>query len=183
MRPAWLSFSCRRVFDHSNEGFKGWEFMTVHCWGERAAGEWTLEIQDTPSQVRSPTTQGKRPHSCLPQALCPKFHLPQTFRSQIFCLNSPKFPKEITPKNGCKSQALLHRGWAEPAAGFLPLANLLQPRARFPKLNRNESKMRKPESCNCCLFVLLCCLNIWSVGWLCNGARGQCPVGADGRPD
>nr|XP_047932300.1 proprotein convertase subtilisin/kexin type 6 isoform X2 [Anser cygnoides] len=49
----------RRVFDHSNEGFKGWEFMTVHCWGERAAGEWTLEIQDTPSQVRSPAAQGK----------------------------------------------------------------------------------------------------------------------------
>uniref|UniRef100_A0A8C3KD53 Proprotein convertase subtilisin/kexin type 6 n=1 Tax=Calidris pygmaea TaxID=425635 RepID=A0A8C3KD53_9CHAR len=44
----------RRVFDHSNEGFKGWEFMTVHCWGERAAGEWTLEIHDTPSQVRNP---------------------------------------------------------------------------------------------------------------------------------
>lgn len=33
--------------------------MTVHCWGERAAGEWTLEIQDTPSQVRSPAAQGK----------------------------------------------------------------------------------------------------------------------------
>ncbi|NWW95931.1 PCSK6 convertase, partial [Rhynochetos jubatus] len=49
----------RRVFDHSNEGFKGWEFMTVHCWGERAAGEWTLEIHDTPSQVRNPTVQGK----------------------------------------------------------------------------------------------------------------------------
>uniref|UniRef100_A0A8C3N9J8 Proprotein convertase subtilisin/kexin type 6 n=1 Tax=Geospiza parvula TaxID=87175 RepID=A0A8C3N9J8_GEOPR len=49
----------RRVFDHSNEGFKGWEFMTVHCWGERAAGEWTLEIHDTPSQVRNPAVQGK----------------------------------------------------------------------------------------------------------------------------
>ncbi|KAM6245651.1 proprotein convertase subtilisin/kexin type 6 isoform 1-T1 [Spheniscus humboldti] len=49
----------RRVFDHSNEGFKGWEFMTVHCWGERAAGEWTLEIHDMPSQVRNPAVQGK----------------------------------------------------------------------------------------------------------------------------
>ncbi|KFV84567.1 Proprotein convertase subtilisin/kexin type 6, partial [Struthio camelus australis] len=49
----------RRVFDHSNEGFKGWEFMTVHCWGEKAAGEWTLEIHDTPSQVRNPAAQGK----------------------------------------------------------------------------------------------------------------------------
>ncbi|PKU32273.1 proprotein convertase subtilisin kexin type 6 [Limosa lapponica baueri] len=47
-----------KVFDHSNEGFKGWEFMTVHCWGERAAGEWTLEIHDTPSQVRNPAVQG-----------------------------------------------------------------------------------------------------------------------------
>uniref|UniRef100_A0A8C3PVH3 Proprotein convertase subtilisin/kexin type 6 n=1 Tax=Chrysolophus pictus TaxID=9089 RepID=A0A8C3PVH3_CHRPC len=83
----------RRVFDHSNEGFKGWEFMTVHCWGERAAGEWTLEIQDTPSQVRSPTAQGKCLHYRLLQALCPKFHSPQTFRSQIFCPNSPKFPR------------------------------------------------------------------------------------------
>lgn len=26
--------------------------MTTHCWGERAAGEWTLQIQDTPSQKR-----------------------------------------------------------------------------------------------------------------------------------
>lgn len=56
---AW-HYHCR-VFDHSNEGFKGWEFMTVHCWGERAAGEWTLEIHDTPSQVRNPAVQGKDP--------------------------------------------------------------------------------------------------------------------------
>lgn len=35
--------------------------MTVHCWGERAAGEWTLEIHDTPSQVRNPAVQGKGP--------------------------------------------------------------------------------------------------------------------------
>uniref|UniRef100_A0A8B9NU07 P/Homo B domain-containing protein n=1 Tax=Apteryx owenii TaxID=8824 RepID=A0A8B9NU07_APTOW len=41
------------------KGFKGWEFMTVHCWGEKAAGEWTLEIHDTPSQVRNPAAQGK----------------------------------------------------------------------------------------------------------------------------
>ncbi|KAJ6662931.1 hypothetical protein lerEdw1_011135 [Lerista edwardsae] len=49
----------RRQYDSSNEGFKHWEFMTVHCWGERAAGEWTLEIQDKPYSVRNPDVQGK----------------------------------------------------------------------------------------------------------------------------
>lgn len=44
---------CRRLFDNSNEGFRNWEFMTVHCWGERAEGTWTLEISDSPSQLRS----------------------------------------------------------------------------------------------------------------------------------
>uniref|UniRef100_A0A8I3MFH0 Proprotein convertase subtilisin/kexin type 6 n=1 Tax=Canis lupus familiaris TaxID=9615 RepID=A0A8I3MFH0_CANLF len=48
-----------RLLDHSNEGFTNWEFMTVHCWGEKAEGEWTLEIQDMPSQVRNPEKQGK----------------------------------------------------------------------------------------------------------------------------
>lgn len=45
--------------------------MTVHCWGERAAGEWTLEIHDTPSQVRNPAVQGKDPQ-CPPVPLAPK---------------------------------------------------------------------------------------------------------------
>uniref|UniRef100_A0A8C5M823 Proprotein convertase subtilisin/kexin type 6 n=1 Tax=Leptobrachium leishanense TaxID=445787 RepID=A0A8C5M823_9ANUR len=49
----------RRTFDYSNEGFKNWEFMTVHCWGEKAEGEWMLEIHDLPSQLRNPETQGK----------------------------------------------------------------------------------------------------------------------------
>ncbi|XP_053768658.1 proprotein convertase subtilisin/kexin type 6 isoform X2 [Desmodus rotundus] len=49
----------KRLLDHSNEGFSNWEFMTVHCWGEKAEGEWTLEIQDMPSQVRHPEKQGK----------------------------------------------------------------------------------------------------------------------------
>ncbi|XP_059861269.1 proprotein convertase subtilisin/kexin type 6 isoform X5 [Delphinus delphis] len=48
----------KRLLDHSNEGFTNWEFMTVHCWGEKAEGEWTLEIQDMPSQVRNPEKQG-----------------------------------------------------------------------------------------------------------------------------
>ncbi|XP_033022487.1 proprotein convertase subtilisin/kexin type 6 isoform X1 [Lacerta agilis] len=49
----------RRQHDDSSNGFKHWEFMTVHCWGERAAGEWTLEIQDKPYHVRNPDMQGK----------------------------------------------------------------------------------------------------------------------------
>uniref|UniRef100_A0A673CDE4 Proprotein convertase subtilisin/kexin type 5a n=1 Tax=Sphaeramia orbicularis TaxID=375764 RepID=A0A673CDE4_9TELE len=42
-----------RPLDNSTEGFQDWEFMTTHCWGEQAAGEWTLEIQDTPSPTRN----------------------------------------------------------------------------------------------------------------------------------
>ncbi|XP_062405981.1 proprotein convertase subtilisin/kexin type 6 [Sardina pilchardus] len=49
----------KRLFDNSNEGFRNWEFMTVHCWGERAEGQWTLEIADSPSQLRSPEVMGK----------------------------------------------------------------------------------------------------------------------------
>ncbi|XP_029937935.1 proprotein convertase subtilisin/kexin type 6 [Myripristis murdjan] len=49
----------KRLFDNSNEGFRNWEFMTVHCWGERAEGTWTLEITDSPSQLRNPGVLGK----------------------------------------------------------------------------------------------------------------------------
>ncbi|KAL0607079.1 Proprotein convertase subtilisin/kexin type 5 [Plecturocebus cupreus] len=49
----------RMLFDHSMEGFKNWEFMTIHCWGERAAGDWVLEVYDTPSQLRNFKTPGK----------------------------------------------------------------------------------------------------------------------------
>ncbi|KAM3849768.1 proprotein convertase subtilisin/kexin type 5-like, partial [Diretmus argenteus] len=48
-----------RLFDHSMEGFKTWEFMTTHCWGEKAAGDWILEIHDSPSQLRSQKVPGK----------------------------------------------------------------------------------------------------------------------------
>ncbi|KAF5907317.1 proprotein convertase subtilisin/kexin type 5-like, partial [Clarias magur] len=48
-----------RLFDHSMEGFKNWEFMTTHCWGEKAAGDWILEVYDSPSQVRSQKAPGK----------------------------------------------------------------------------------------------------------------------------
>uniref|UniRef100_A0A8C5ELX1 Proprotein convertase subtilisin/kexin type 5-like n=1 Tax=Gouania willdenowi TaxID=441366 RepID=A0A8C5ELX1_GOUWI len=41
-----------RPLDSSTEGFQDWEFMTTHCWGEKAAGKWTLTIQDTSSQKR-----------------------------------------------------------------------------------------------------------------------------------
>ncbi|XP_073764149.1 proprotein convertase subtilisin/kexin type 6 isoform X2 [Danio rerio] len=49
----------QRLFDNSNEGFRNWEFMTVHCWGEKAEGTWTLEISDSPSQLRNPEVLGK----------------------------------------------------------------------------------------------------------------------------
>ncbi|XP_057186302.1 proprotein convertase subtilisin/kexin type 6 isoform X2 [Triplophysa rosa] len=49
----------QRLFDNSNEGFRNWEFMTVHCWGERAEGTWTLEITDSPSQMRNKEVLGK----------------------------------------------------------------------------------------------------------------------------
>uniref|UniRef100_A0A8B9LZ52 Proprotein convertase subtilisin/kexin type 6 n=1 Tax=Astyanax mexicanus TaxID=7994 RepID=A0A8B9LZ52_ASTMX len=50
----------KRLFDNSNEGFRNWEFMTVHCWGEKAEGTWTLEISESPSQLRNPEILGKR---------------------------------------------------------------------------------------------------------------------------
>uniref|UniRef100_A0A8K9WYN5 Proprotein convertase subtilisin/kexin type 6 n=1 Tax=Oncorhynchus mykiss TaxID=8022 RepID=A0A8K9WYN5_ONCMY len=49
----------KRLFDNSNEGFRNWEFMTVHCWGERAEGQWILEIIDNPSSLRNPEVLGK----------------------------------------------------------------------------------------------------------------------------
>uniref|UniRef100_A0A8C7L8N2 Proprotein convertase subtilisin/kexin type 6 n=1 Tax=Oncorhynchus kisutch TaxID=8019 RepID=A0A8C7L8N2_ONCKI len=49
----------KRLFDNSNEGFRNWEFMTVHCWGERAEGQWILEIIDSPSSLRNPEVLGK----------------------------------------------------------------------------------------------------------------------------
>uniref|UniRef100_A0AAX7U8J0 P/Homo B domain-containing protein n=1 Tax=Astatotilapia calliptera TaxID=8154 RepID=A0AAX7U8J0_ASTCA len=47
-----------RPLDNSTEGFQNWEFMTAHCWGEQAAGEWTLKIQDTPSQKKDGSKLG-----------------------------------------------------------------------------------------------------------------------------
>ncbi|XP_034723643.1 proprotein convertase subtilisin/kexin type 6 [Etheostoma cragini] len=47
-----------RLFDSSNEGFRNWEFMTVHFWGEKAEGTWTLEIVDSPSKLRNAEVMG-----------------------------------------------------------------------------------------------------------------------------
>uniref|UniRef100_A0A8C7RBR4 Proprotein convertase subtilisin/kexin type 5a n=1 Tax=Oncorhynchus mykiss TaxID=8022 RepID=A0A8C7RBR4_ONCMY len=47
-----------RPLDHSPEGFQSWEFMTTHCWGEKASGEWSLEVLDTPSQQRDKSETG-----------------------------------------------------------------------------------------------------------------------------
>lgn len=61
----------RRLLDHSNEGFSNWEFMSVHSWGEKAEGVWTLEIQDVPAQVRDPDKQGQWPWERLPALVTP----------------------------------------------------------------------------------------------------------------
>ncbi|XP_071494703.1 furin-like [Diadema antillarum] len=36
----------RRPHDHSSKGFKSWEFMTTHTWGENPQGEWQLKIKN-----------------------------------------------------------------------------------------------------------------------------------------
>uniref|UniRef100_A0A3Q2YQX4 Proprotein convertase subtilisin/kexin type 5a n=1 Tax=Hippocampus comes TaxID=109280 RepID=A0A3Q2YQX4_HIPCM len=48
----------KRPHDNSTEGFRQWEFMTTHCWGERAVGEWTLSIRDSPSEGRENSQAG-----------------------------------------------------------------------------------------------------------------------------
>lgn len=53
-----------RLLDSSSEGFRNWEFMSVHFWAETPAGTWTLEVKDTPSKLRNPEVLGK---SCRPR--------------------------------------------------------------------------------------------------------------------
>lgn len=36
-----------RERDTSSNGFRNWDFMSVHTWGEDPAGTWTLKITDT----------------------------------------------------------------------------------------------------------------------------------------
>lgn len=38
-----------RERDTSSNGFRNWDFMSVHTWGEDPAGTWTLKITDTVS--------------------------------------------------------------------------------------------------------------------------------------
>lgn len=40
-----------RQRDKSANGFKDWDFMSVHTWGEDPAGVWTLKITDMVSIV------------------------------------------------------------------------------------------------------------------------------------
>uniref|UniRef100_A0A665V1W8 P/Homo B domain-containing protein n=1 Tax=Echeneis naucrates TaxID=173247 RepID=A0A665V1W8_ECHNA len=69
--PLLVTLSCASCFptpllspplavplDNSSEGFQNWELMTTHCWGERAAGEWTLKVHDTLSHKRDGTKLG-----------------------------------------------------------------------------------------------------------------------------
>lgn len=39
-----------RERDMSSNGFRNWDFMSVHTWGEDPTGTWTLKITDTVSQ-------------------------------------------------------------------------------------------------------------------------------------
>lgn len=48
----------KRLYDSSNGGFRNWEFMSVHFWGEKAEGSWTLEIRDSPSKSRNTDVLG-----------------------------------------------------------------------------------------------------------------------------
>lgn len=41
-----------RDFDRSKMGFREWEFMTTHHWGENPMGVWQLEIRDLPKSLR-----------------------------------------------------------------------------------------------------------------------------------
>ena len=38
-----------RERDTSPNGFKNWDFMSVHTWGENPTGTWTLQITDVVS--------------------------------------------------------------------------------------------------------------------------------------
>ncbi|XP_007554353.1 neuroendocrine convertase 1 [Poecilia latipinna] len=42
-----------RERDTSSNGFKNWDFMSVHTWGENPAGTWTLKITDTSGRMEN----------------------------------------------------------------------------------------------------------------------------------
>ena len=41
----------RRPRDYHSEGFRDWEFLSVHSWGESPVGKWTLEVQTKSSNT------------------------------------------------------------------------------------------------------------------------------------
>uniref|UniRef100_A0A8D0CUR1 Neuroendocrine convertase 1 n=1 Tax=Sander lucioperca TaxID=283035 RepID=A0A8D0CUR1_SANLU len=42
-----------RERDTSSNGFRNWDFMSVHTWGEDPAGTWTLKITDTSGRMQN----------------------------------------------------------------------------------------------------------------------------------
>lgn len=46
-----------RERDTSANGFRNWDFMSVHTWGEDPAGTWTLKITDTVSNMSDEQTE------------------------------------------------------------------------------------------------------------------------------
>uniref|UniRef100_A0A8C2HI63 Proprotein convertase subtilisin/kexin type 6 n=1 Tax=Cyprinus carpio TaxID=7962 RepID=A0A8C2HI63_CYPCA len=85
----------QRLFDNSNEGFRNWEFMTVHCWGERAEGTWALEILDSPSQLRNPEVEFlprlELYHQSKPYANCQLFLTILVLTELLLCSCIPFF--------------------------------------------------------------------------------------------
>ncbi len=47
-----------RPRDKTNSGFEDWPFLSVHFWGERANGTWTLEVNHSPSGPKAPQSRG-----------------------------------------------------------------------------------------------------------------------------
>lgn len=46
-----------RERDTSPNGFKNWDFMSVHTWGENPVGIWTLKITDMVSMSKKTKKQ------------------------------------------------------------------------------------------------------------------------------
>ena len=47
-----------RPRDKTNSGFEDWPFLSVHFWGERANGTWTLEVNHSPGGPKSVQPRG-----------------------------------------------------------------------------------------------------------------------------
>ncbi|KAM8895396.1 proprotein convertase subtilisin/kexin type 6 isoform 2-T2 [Spinachia spinachia] len=105
----------QRLFDSSNEGFRNWEFMTVHFWGERSQGLWTLEIIDSPSKLRDPEVLGnlkewklilygtsQNPYEALSAQLSPSRMLEVTAPAET--LEEPELKEEDEYNGPCHSE-------------------------------------------------------------------------------